>query len=81
MEESHYLLELVHECCAPPEDLPVTLDRPLRELRMDSMKMIQIVFELETRFEIELEEHRLFQVEQLGDLLYLVLEARLQKTA
>lgn len=76
MDEEHYLLQLVQQCCHPDAAQVVALDTPISELRIDSLKMIQIVFELETRFDIEMEEHRLFQVESLADLLTLVQEAR-----
>ena len=39
---------------------------------IDSLKMIQIVFEIEVHFGVEIPEHALFQVDTVNDLIDLV---------
>lgn len=77
MEDSEYILQLIREVCGDDAVQDLTLDTRLRDLHIDSMKMIQIVFELETCFDIEIEEHRLFQLDTVGGLLDLVQETRI----
>ncbi|MGM0633778.1 MAG: acyl carrier protein [Pseudomonadota bacterium] len=70
------VLRVLGECCDGALTGNLSLDTPLRSLRMDSLKMVQVVYELEVALDVELEEHRLFQLESVGDLAVLVEEAR-----
>lgn len=65
------VLRVLRDCCDSRLTADLSLDTPLRSLRMDSMKMVQIVYELEVALDIEMEEHRLFQLESVGDLAVL----------
>lgn len=47
-------------------------DTKINALMIDSLKMIQIVFEIEVHFGIEIPEHALFQIDTLNDLINLV---------
>lgn len=69
------VLHVIRDCCDSRLTVDLSLDTPLRSLRMDSLKMVQIVYELEVALDIEMEEHRLFQVESVGDLAVLAAEA------
>lgn len=69
------VLRVLKDCCDSRLTADLSLDTPLRSLRMDSMKMVQIVYELEVALDIEMEEHRLFQLESVGDLAVLAGEA------
>jgi acyl carrier protein len=67
------VLDRVKDCVGT--DIDVCSLRPemqIHTLSIDSLKMIQIVFEIEVHFGIELPEHALFQVETLRDLINLV---------
>ena len=69
------VLHVLRECCDSQLTADLSLETPLRSLRMDSMKMVQIVYELEVALGIEMEEHRLFQLESVGDLAVLAEDA------
>lgn len=71
-----FVYDALRDCCGPR--LPAELNPSLRldVLQLDSLKMIQLVFEIETHYDIELQEHLLFQVDTLGDLLLLVQRTR-----
>lgn len=69
------VLRVLRDCCDNRLTADLSLDTPLRSLRMDSMKMVQIVYELEVALDIEMEEHRLFQLESVGDLAVMAGEA------
>lgn len=69
------VLRVLRDCCDSRLTVDLSLETPLRALRMDSMKMVQIVYELEVALDIEMEEHRLFQLESVGDLAVLAGEA------
>lgn len=69
------VLHVIRECCDSGLTGDLSLDTPLRALRMDSLKMVQIVYELEVALDIEMEEHRLFQLESVGDLALLAGDA------
>jgi acyl carrier protein len=60
--------------CAGHLSIAVPIDRASRveSLRIDSLRMVQIVFELETTLGMELPEHALFQLDTVGDLIDLV---------
>lgn len=69
------VLRIIRECCDSRLTGDLSLETPLRSLHMDSLKMVQIVYELEVALDIEMEEHRLFQLESVGDLAVLAGEA------
>lgn len=69
------VLHVIRDCCDSRLTADLSLDTPLRSLRMDSLRMVQIVYELEVALDIEMEEHRLFQLESVGDLAVLAGEA------
>jgi acyl carrier protein len=66
-----HVLRILRDCCDSRLTVDLSLDTPLRSLRMDSLKMVQVVYELEVALDIEMEEHRLFQLESVGDLAVL----------
>lgn len=67
------VVRVIGECtehlCDKQEIAP---DTAVADLMIDSLRMVQIVFELETGLGLELPEHALFQVEKVGDLTDLV---------
>lgn len=67
------VVNMVRDCVGkelcPPSLCPET---QINTLLIDSLKMIQIVFEIEVHFGIELPEHALFQVDTIRDLINLV---------
>ncbi|MEX1199005.1 MAG: phosphopantetheine-binding protein [Pseudohongiellaceae bacterium] len=69
------VFHVLRECCDNRLTAELSLGTPLRSLQMDSLKMVQIVYELEVALDIELEEHRLFQLESVGDLAVLAADA------
>lgn len=73
---SQFLFSTINECCEGSLQQPVSLDTPIADLRVDSLNMIQIVYEIEMQFDIEIQEHYLFQLETVADLLALVQETR-----
>ncbi len=52
-------------------------DRDIRvaDLGLDSLKLVEVVFELEAEFGIDVDESMLIQVSTLGDLVELVFSA------
>lgn len=75
-EVADQVLRVLRDCCDTAHIENLTLETPLRQLRMDSLKMVQVVYELEVALDIEMEEHRLFQTESVGDLALLAEEAQ-----
>ncbi|MEX0739994.1 MAG: acyl carrier protein [Pseudohongiella sp.] len=73
------IIAIVRECLEPKSvACSIAADTTVKSLMIDSLKMIQIVFEIEVHFGIEIPEHALFQVETVSDLVDLV---RLSKAA
>ena len=73
---SHFLFQTIKECCDGKLSVPLTLDTRMSDLRIDSLNMIQIVYELENHFDVEIPENCLFELDTLADLLALVQRAR-----
>jgi acyl carrier protein len=48
-----------------------SMQKPLAELGLDSLKVIEIVYQLETFFQLDVDEERLSQLENVGDLVEL----------
>lgn len=42
---------------------------PLAELQLDSLKLVEVVYELETKLNVEADESRLAQLSSVGDLI------------
>lgn len=67
------LHRLIRECSEDVEQLPDLMDETeIDALQFDSLKLIQLVFELEMHYDIEIEEHRLLRLETVGDLVRLI---------
>jgi len=73
------IVAIIRDCVEPGSAaLAIDADTTVKSLMIDSLKMIQIVFEIEVDFGIEIPEHALFQVDTVSDLIDLV---RLSKAA
>lgn len=67
------VVHIVGECTDHlPHKQNIGSDTLIADLLVDSLRMVQIVFELETTFGVELPEHALFQIDTVGDLIDLV---------
>jgi len=71
-----FVIATLRDCCSEGIPREIEPDTKLGDLALDSLKMIQLVFEVETHFDIELQEHYLFQLDTLGDLLLLIQHTR-----
>lgn len=61
------VLTIVAGSCADINQL--TKDTRLAELQLDSLKLVEVVYELETRLNVEADESRLAQMSSVGDLI------------
>ena len=50
-------------------------EKPLADLGLDSLKLIEIVYELETFYQLDVDEERLAELENIGDLIAMFTEA------
>lgn len=67
------IISIIRDCVEPASALrAIDADTTVKSLMIDSLKMIQIVFEIEVHFGIEIPEHALFQVDTVSDLVDLV---------
>tara|TARA_R100001039_G_scaffold39040_2_gene43321 strand:+ start:1333 stop:1632 length:300 start_codon:yes stop_codon:yes gene_type:complete len=48
---------------------------PLSALGLDSLKLIEIVYELETFYQLDVDEERLAELNRVGDLIDLIVTA------
>lgn len=70
------VLQLLQKTCNKSGDaITVTRDQRLSDLGIDSMKMVEITFELEKHFGTEMHETALSQVVTVADLINMVLSA------
>ena len=54
----------------------IDVDSTLKELMLDSLAVVQIVFELEERFSVIIEESELSQIETIADIISAVDKAQ-----
>lgn len=67
------IISIIRDCVEPGSAVrTIDADTTVKSLMIDSLKMIQIVFEIEVFFGIEIPEHALFQVDTVSDLVDLV---------
>lgn len=67
------IISIIRDCVEPGSAAqPIEADTSVKSLMIDSLKMIQIVFEIEICFGIEIPEHALFQIDTVSDLVDLV---------
>lgn len=67
------IISIIRECLEPDAAaVAIASDTTVQSLMIDSLKMIQIVFEIEVYFGIEIPEHALFQIDTVSDLIDLV---------
>lgn len=53
----------------------INCDSKIGELGLDSLKLVEIVFELENLYSMEADEERLVRLETIGDIIDMVCEA------
>ena len=70
-EVAHEIIELVRIEAA---ELNVTADSVLSDVGLDSLKFMSVVFKIEARFDIELQEEDADDLRTVGDLASLVAE-------
>lgn len=58
------------------EPFELELHTPIAELGLDSLKLVEVIYELERDFAIEVEEELLAQLECVGDVVTVVESAR-----
>jgi acyl carrier protein len=77
-QESDLLDEVVHEIIElvriEATELNVTADSVLSDVGLDSLKFMSVVFKIEARFDIELQEEDADDLRTVGDLASLVAE-------
>ena len=67
------IVTIIRDCIEPAAEVhAIEADTTVSSLMIDSLKMIQIVFEIEVHFGVEIPEHALFQVDTVNDLIDLV---------
>lgn len=54
------------------EQVGIELHTPIAELGLDSLKLVEIVYELEMEFSIETDEDLLAQLQYVGDIVAMV---------
>lgn len=54
----------------------LAIKKPLTELGLDSLKLIEIVYELETFYQLDVDEERLSELRKVGDLVELFVSAQ-----
>ena len=54
------------------EQVEIELQTPIAELGLDSLKVVEIVYELEMEFSIETDEDLLAQLQCVGDVVAMV---------
>jgi acyl carrier protein len=70
-EVAHEIIELVR---IEATELNVTADSVLSDVGLDSLKFMSVVFKIEARFDIELQEEDADDLRTVGDLASLVAE-------
>ena len=58
------------------EKVDINVSTSLGELNMDSLKVVEIVFELEVFLGIEVEEEKLEALETIGDVIEMIISAQ-----
>lgn len=77
MEECHAMensvIGIIYDCIEPQAITSgISPETSVKSLLIDSLKMVQIVFEIEVHFGVEIPEHALFQIDTVRDLVDLV---------
>lgn len=55
------------------------LQKPLAELGLDSLKLVEIVYELESFYQLDVDEERLAELEKIEDLIDIFIIALAEK--
>lgn len=57
------------------EPPPQSAQKRLAELALDSLKVIEIVYQLETFYQLDVDEEQLAELEKIGDLIEMFVKA------
>jgi len=78
MDVRERVMELLGSAVQESDSELIAIDSqtPLAELGLDSLKLVEIVYELEREFAIETDEELLAQLESVDDVVVMVESAR-----
>lgn len=62
-------------CIAAESEVEASLQTPLGQLGVDSLKLIEIVYHLESQYSVEADEELLAEMKTVGDIAQLFHEA------
>ncbi len=82
MSESIATLVLQHlqAACDPvPDSQGLQADTPLAALGVHSLRLIELVYELEVRFEVQVDEEHLARLQTVGDVQHMFAAALLTR--
>ena len=74
VEEAVMTLVMAARKDVSPQVMP-GLGTTLGELGMDSLKLVEIIYELETRFAVAVDEELLAELNSIGDIVALIVRA------
>lgn len=65
------VLQIVHQCCVVSGQFNgvVEPNLELTKLGLDSLKLVEVVFAVESRFSIQIEEETLYTLHSVNDLI------------
>ncbi len=70
------VLQSIEEACRQADlEVVPTLESRLGDLGLDSLRLVEIIYELEQRFAIEMDEERLAQLATVADVVTMAEEA------
>lgn len=61
--------------CQPNLELQLSPETTLVELHLDSLKLVELIFELETHFNVDTDEKELLELETIKDIAQLIINA------
>ncbi|WP_339866389.1 acyl carrier protein [Pseudohongiella nitratireducens] len=72
MNAEKFVVDLVVKKCSGANHADINCDSPLSSLPLGSLKVLEIVHEIESKYAIDIDEKQLFEIEKVGDLVNLV---------
>ena len=72
MDSEKLVVDLVVKKCSGIKHMDIDRSTPLSSLPMGSLKVLEIIHDIESRYGIHIEERELFEIENVGDLVNLI---------
>jgi acyl carrier protein len=72
MDAEAYVCKLIVDKCEGKGSLAIVMETELKSLPLGSLKVLEIISDIEAKYSFDIDEKTLFEISKVGDLIKLI---------